>query len=237
MVNYLRGKNIKGCAVISPNSKAGKGEYLEALKALLEYVVSMGSILSRGGERANANMDAFITMQYFLSNVLNDVGDKLTLETKHAFEFCLERVDLILKLQDRLIDICQKNNENADQYFKGELSNFTKEDMEEAVNDLGEIDYIQYKQLMAIYEYIPKFKHIRDLKNKDVDRLKTASVKKYILEFSKGEKEQLHTLKSIEFQPYMDTLTKEQHIEGAKSDFYKNLAQGLALTKKELRYP
>lgn len=237
MVNYLRGEKMKGCAVISPNSQAGKNEYLLAFNSLLEHAESISLILNHGGERANANMHAFTTMQQFLSDVLNEVADYLTPEIKDVFEFCLNRINLILKFHERLQDIFQSISEKIDKYFDGEKENFTKQDMREEANYLGEIGYIQYRQIMAIYEFIPKFRYIQELNNLEVDKYITTLVKKYLAEFSKGEKEQLKNIEHVTYQNNMEELTREEHIELEKEVFFKNLEETNALSRRELRYP
>jgi hypothetical protein len=65
----------------------------------------------------------------------------------------------------------------------------------------------------------------------------TTAVKKYLAEFSKDEEGQRKNVEHITYQPNMDELTKEEHIELEKDIFYKNLAETNASSRKDLRYP
>ncbi|GGK08663.1 hypothetical protein GCM10007063_33830 [Lentibacillus kapialis] len=236
-VNYYKWKKMTDCAVVSPTSRAERSEYMEAFDALMEHAQLTTLILKHGGERSSANMDAFTTMKKFLSDVLNEGGNHLTQESKDIFNFCLERIQVILNLQERIINIYDDFQQKNQKYHDGDEENITRQDMEKKAKYLGEIDYIQYRQVVAIYEYIPKFKYIKELNDPEVKKHMTTAVKRYLTEFSKGEEEQLENIERVKFQPNMEELTREEHIEGAKKDFYKNLEETKALSRKELRYP
>src|SRR5699024_2918028 len=219
-VNYYRFNKMTDCAVVSPVSQAGKNEYMEAYDALMEFAQLTSSILNNGGERAEANMDSFTTMKTFLSGVLNDTGDSLDQESRSVFKYCLERIDLILNLQERMIELYRDFLQKNQKYHEGDKENFTRQDMNEAANCLGEMGYIQYKQVVSIYEFIPKFKYIKKLNNPKVNEHITTAVKKYLAEFSKDEEGQRKNVEHITYQPNMDELTKEEHIELEKDIFY-----------------
>ncbi|MBY7142369.1 hypothetical protein KFZ56_04520 [Virgibacillus sp. NKC19-3] len=225
------------CAVISPTSQSGKDEYLEAFDALMEYAQLTTAILTHGGERSSANMDAFTTMRKFLTDVLNESESQLTQKSRNTFDFCLERINVILSLQERIIEIYNDFQQKNQNFHDGYEENFTRQDMEEAANYLGEIGYIQYRQIVANYETIPKFKYIKELNSPEVKRYITSNVKGYLSIFSKGEKKQLKNIEHVTYQPNMEELTKEEHIEVEKEVFYNNLAKTNALSRKELRHP
>ncbi|TFJ90237.1 hypothetical protein [Lentibacillus salicampi] len=210
---------------------------MEAFDALMEFAQLTSAILTHAGERSNSNMHAFTTMQKFLSDVLNETGIHLTQENKSVFNYCLDRINLILELQERMVKIYNDFQQKNQKFHDGDEENFTRQDMDEAANYLGEIGYIQYRQVLGIYEYIPKFKYIKELNNPEIKKFITADVKGYLTEFSKGEKEQLKNVEHITYQPNMEELTKEEHIELEKEVFYKNLAKTNALSRKELRHP
>ncbi|SFA91050.1 hypothetical protein SAMN04488072_103213 [Lentibacillus halodurans] len=236
-INYYKWNKITDCAVVSPTSHAGRDEYLEAFDALLEYAQITTLILTHGGEKASADMHAFTTMERFLSDVLYEAGNDLTKEIRSVLNYCLERIKLITSLQERLVEIYHDFQQKNQKLHDKEKENFTIQDLKEAAHYLGELDYIQYRQIVAIYEYIPKFKYIKKINNQEVKKHMTTAVKRYLVEFSKGEEEQRKSIESVKFQSNMEELTREEHIEGAKKGFYKNLAETNASTRKLLRYP
>lgn len=236
-VNYYRFNKMTDCAVVSPTTQAGKNAYMEAFDALMEFAQLTSLILDHGGERSDANMDSFTTMKAFLSDVLNDVGDSLDQESRSVFTYCLERVDLILNLQERIIELYRDFHQNNQKFHEGDKENFTRQELDESANYLGEIGYIQYRQVVAIYEFIPKFKYIKELNNPEVNKHVTASVKKYLAEFSRDEEGQRKNVEHLTYQSNMDELTKEQHIKLEKDIFYKNLAETNAAARKDLRHP
>ncbi|MBY7142347.1 hypothetical protein KFZ56_04405 [Virgibacillus sp. NKC19-3] len=236
-INFYKWKKITDCAVVCPTSEAGKDKYLEAFDALLEYSQAATLILTHGGDKASANMDAFTTMQKFLLSVLNEEGNHLMLEIREVFDYCLERINLILSMQKRVVEIYNDFQQKNQKYHDGYDENVTRRNIDETVNYLGELDFLQYQQIVAIYEYIPKFNYIKELNNPEIKKHITTAVKTYLAEFSKGEKEQLKNIESVKFQTNMDELTKEEHIERAKEDFYKNLSETNSETRRLLRYP
>ncbi|WP_174614158.1 hypothetical protein [Virgibacillus ihumii] len=236
-VNYYRGKKMTDCAVVSPTSKAEKSEYLMAYDALMEYAQLTVSIMSFGAEKATADMHAFTTLQQFFTDVLNNGENYLKQEDKKEIAYCLERINLILDLQDRLGKIYEEFYQKTKKFHEGFIENFTNSDIEEAVNYMGEIDYIQYKQLVANYESIPKFKYIKELEIPELKKYKTNAVRSYLEEFSINQGRQRKRIDSLKFQTDMETLTKEEHIEGAIKDFYRNLAETNASSRKRMRYP
>ncbi|MUV39194.1 hypothetical protein JNUCC1_03067 [Lentibacillus sp. JNUCC-1] len=235
LVNYYRWGKITGCAVVSSNSKADKIEYTAAFDELVEFATLFSSVLEVE-ERARANMDAFITLEKFLTNVLRG-GVTLHDEDKSEYQYSLKRIHSILNLQDRLKEIYNTTAKKQEQYHNGSIEVISREDIQEAARSLGEVDFIQYRQVLAIHELIPKLKYIKNMENEQLIRFKTSAVKRYLVEFSKGENEQLKNVKKIEFQSNMQSLTKEQHIQGALKDFYKNLSHANRRFRKDLRYP
>ncbi|GAA0588696.1 hypothetical protein GCM10009001_00720 [Virgibacillus siamensis] len=233
--NYYRWNKMNGCAVVSPTSKAEKKVYLDAFDTLLEFAELFHLILTHAGERANTDMQAFTTMREFLSDVLNGADFYLTEEGKNVFEYCLKGTELILNLQERIIKIYQNTEQKIKMYQDGTLINFSKNDLEELANYLGEVDYIQYRQLVADYESIPKYKYIKEMENSPVGEYITPAVKRYLEEFSKNESGQRKRIEHISFQPNMEGLTKKEHIEGAKKAFYNSLAETNASSRKQLR--
>ncbi|ASN05372.1 hypothetical protein [Virgibacillus necropolis] len=235
LVNYQRGEKITACAVVSPNSNAGKMEYLEAFNALLEFSVLTRLFVDHAGKRVNAYMYPHTLMQKFLIDVLREGCTHLTSEERNAFEYCLERINLMLELQGRIKEMYDEFEQKAKRYLDGVEENFIKQDIEEAANNLGEFGFIQYRQAVAIYEYIPKFRYIKEMNNPEVKKYITETIDGYLGEFSINEEEHRKNVERISFQPNMGDLTKEEHIEIEKSIIYKNLAEINASTRKELR--
>src|SRR5699024_10422359 len=104
VTNYMW-KKKSDCGVISPTSQAGRDEYLEAFDALLEYAQLASLILTSAGASSNADTEDFTTLKKFFSNVLNEPGNHLSQETRDSFDFCLEKVNLIFSLQERILEI------------------------------------------------------------------------------------------------------------------------------------
>lgn len=236
MVNYFRGSKMTGCAVVSPNSNAGKMEYLEAFDALLEFSELTSLTLEHAGKRVNAYTYPHTMMQKFLMDVLKECRNHLTSEEKNVFDYCLERINLMLELQERIEEIYGEFHQKSKRYLDGVEEEFTKQDIEEAANYLGEVGFIQYRQVVAVYEYIPKFRYIKEMNNPEVKKYITATVEDYLGEFSEGEEEHRKNVDKLSFQPNMDDLTKEEHIELEKSRIYKNLAKINESSRKELRF-
>ncbi|WP_079527888.1 hypothetical protein [Halobacillus hunanensis] len=234
LVNYQRGKTITGCAVVSPNSNAGKKEYLEAFDALLEFSVLTSLFIDHAEKRVNAYMYPHTLMQKFLMDVLGE--GCLTSEEKNVFDYCLERINLMLELQGRLQEMYGEFEQKAKRYRDGVEEELTKQDIEEAANNLGEVGFIQYRQVVAVYEYIPKFRYIKEMNNPEVKKYITATIDGYLGEFSVNEEEHRKNVERISLQPNMGDLTKEEHIELEKSMIYKNIAKINASSRKELRF-
>ncbi len=156
-----------------------------------------------------------------MSEVLKNSNEYLDQETKEVFEYCLESTNNILELQKRLIDIYNDYYNKEMKYFEGELESFTRKDIDEAANCLGEIGYIQYQQLVANYESIPKFKYIKELSNPEVKKHINSTVKRYLDEFSINANKQRKVIEDLTYQPNMAELTKEEHIEVEKRVFMK----------------
>lgn len=167
----------------------------------MEFAQLTSLILDHGGRRSNADMDAFTTMKKFLLDVLNEIGVHLSEESRDVFEYCLERINLILNLQGRIIDLYDDFQQKNQEFHNGVKENFTKQDMEEAANYLGEMGYIQYRQVLAIYKFIPKFKYIKRLKNPEVKKYITPAVKRYLAEFSQEQRKQLKNVEHVTYQP------------------------------------
>lgn len=235
LVNYQRGEKITGCAVVSPNSNAGKMEYLEAFDALLEFSVLTRLFVDHAEKKVNAYMYPHTMMQKFLMDVLREGCNHLTSEENNVFEYCLERINLIAELQGRIQEMYGEFEQKARRYRDGVEEEFTKQDIEEAANNLGEFGFIQYRQVVAIYEYIPKFRYIKEMNNPEVKKYITATIDGYLGEFSINEEEHRKSIEKISLQPNMGDLTKEEHIELEKSIIYKNLAKINASSRKELR--
>ncbi|WP_404451916.1 hypothetical protein LG329_16435 [Virgibacillus necropolis] len=236
LVNYQRGEKITGCAVVSPNSNAGKTEYLEAFDSLLEFSVLTYLFVDHAEKRVNVYMYPHTLMQKFLMDVLKEVCNHLTSEEKNVFEYCLERIDLMLELQGRIQEMYGEFEQKAKRYRDGVEEEITKQDIEEAANYLGEVGFIQYRQVVAVYEYIPKFRYIKEMNNPEVKKYITTTVDGYLDEFSINEEEHRKNVERISIQPNMSDLTKEEHIELEKSEIYKNLTNINVSSRKELRF-
>ena len=235
--NYYIWKKITDCAVVSPTSQAGRDEYLEAFDALLEYAQLTSLILTYAGASSNADTEDFTTLKKFFSNVLNEPGNHLSQETRDSFDFCLEKVNLIFSLQERILEIYNDFKQKNQKYHNGDEKNFSKQDIEEAVNYFAEIRYIQYRQALAMNECIPKFKYIKELNDPNVKKHKNIANKRYLAQYSKDDEEQFKEYEHATYQRNMEELTKEEHIEVEKEAFYKYLAETNASSMKELRHP
>ncbi|WP_449354443.1 hypothetical protein ACUL41_15290 [Virgibacillus natechei] len=236
-VNYYIWKKMTDSAVVSPTSQAGRSEYMEAFDALMEYAQLTSMILTYGGLNSSGDTHDITTLKKFLSDVLNEPEELLTQEIRNNFNFCLLRMNLILSLQERILEIYNDFQQKNQKYHDGDDENFTKQDIEEAATYLGEIDYIQYSQVLASDECIPKFKYIKELNNPDVKKHKTIAVRKYLAEFLKGEKQQNKNAEYVTYQQNMKELSKEEHIKFQKEAFNKYLAETKASLSKELRHP
>ncbi|QKY69792.1 hypothetical protein [Lentibacillus sp. CBA3610] len=233
-VNYSKWKQITECAVVSPDSTAYRDEYLEAFDVLLEYALLTSWIFTYGGASSNASTEDFTLLKKFFSNVLDEPGDHLSQDTRNTFNFCLERANIMLSLQERIVEIYSDFEQKYQKFHDGNEENFTKRDVEEAVNYYAEISYLQFRQVTAMNECIPKFKYIKELKSPAVKKHKNIAVRRYLTQYSKEQP------KDHEFATYqrdMEKLTKEEHIEAKKEHFYEHLAERNPSIRKNLRHP
>ncbi|HLR62761.1 MAG TPA: hypothetical protein VK097_10010 [Lentibacillus sp.] len=136
-----------------------------------------------------------------------------------------------------MVEIYSDFQQKSQNYRDGDEENFTKRDIEEAVNYFAEISYLQYRQIVAMDECKPKFKYIKELNDPDVKKHKNIAVKSYLAQYSKDDKVQSKDNEYATYQRNMKKLTKEEHIEVEKEDFYKYLAETNASSRKDLRHP
>lgn len=235
LANYYKGNKLSGCAVISPQSDSNKNEYSEAFDSLLEHAELTTLILKHAGDRADSNMDSFLTIKNFLENILSEV--ELTEENKIFFENSLNEINIIVELQERLIELYKTFYSQTERLHTGEKDTITRRDIDEAANYLGEVGYIQYRQLVANYNSISKFKHIININNPEINKYIRDDVKRYLVEFSQHETRQKKRIDSISYQPHMDRLTKKEHIEVEKKNFYQNLERTNVSSRRDLRFP
>ncbi|WP_430784483.1 hypothetical protein VBD025_08580 [Virgibacillus flavescens] len=234
LVSYKK-KGISGCAVLSPQCPDDTVMYMEAFDSLLEHAQLTTLILRHAGDRADINMSSFYTVKQFLEDVIYDV--ELRQEDKNVFETCLSAILKILELQEYLIKSFEEFYLKVTKLHEGEINVITKDDIEEMVNYLGEVGYIQYTQLLTQYRTISKFGYIKNTSEPNISKYITDDVSSYLVEFSSHKKQLNEQIKSITYQTEMDRLTKEEHIEVEKKNFRQNLEKTNASLRKKLRFP
>ena len=231
-----RKKRIKGYTVISPQYPKNVSHYMEALDWLVKYSLYVTSLSEDGYFRASINMSSFEVVYAFLKQVTEQVNFK----EKPLFIECLNSVEYILNLQDELIDQYNEFNAEQNKLDQSLEEHFTKEYVNDLLQFVGELEYIQYTQLNTQYLTVDKFKEVYKIakSNPDIKQYLNYDVRFYLSKFSKGKKGFRKSLQNLSHKnKNMDQLTKEEHIAAVKQTALESAEVVKAKILKILRFP
>src|SRR5699024_8871719 len=144
-----------------------------------------------------------------------------------------------LDLQQELVEKYEQFVNENQKLYDGSKLYFTKDDVHDALDVIGDVEYIQYTQLTLQYEAIDDFKQLFTMAKKDrhLQAYLDSDTKTYLREFISSKANLKNNIKKLTYQKGMEELPKDQFKELVKRLTMENVAKVKKETRDDIRYP
>ncbi|GGD20287.1 hypothetical protein [Pontibacillus salipaludis] len=218
-VAYVRGSKLKGQAIISTKGSVSQEEFEHVFNKLTFAKLLTTKIDSVGQSRAAIDMEPFKETRDFLQTCLN--GQELDSVAKMHVTKVFNAIQSNIEMQDDLVSIFKQYDRDMDSIIN-EVGFFTDEDLQEMLDVLAQIDYIQYTQLYHQWKIAENVDELLNrLPSQDIPSNIRANLK--VLDSSNKDKLE-RDMADITYKEDQSELTKEEYTNLVKGRYRGNIS-------------